>query len=1311
MSETGTHVAISSPYKGLAPFDDSDVDALLFFGREWETEVVAANVLASRLTVLYGPSGVGKSSLLRAGVVRALRQAGNPSPAVAYFGTWAGDPLVGLEEAARASVADTLGREPVGAPGGLTDRLAAWSAELGTELCLLIDQLEELFLYHPAKTGAAGFVELLPELVLRPGLRLNVLLGVRDDALAQLDVFKERIPGLFMNSLRIDHLDRAAGRDAILGPLGGYAAIAGAGAAMTIEPELVDEVLDQVATGRIEPSLAGRGAVEGMQQIGRVETPYLQLVLQRLWEVEREWGSSVLRLETFLALGGAEQIVEDHLERALRTLTPSEQDAAADVFDHLVTPSGTKIAHGVGDLASYASVGERELEPVLASLASQRILRPLGENGHAGDRYEIFHDVLAGAVLAWRTRHEADAALEEERKRRKRLAWLAAAALIGLALMAALAAYAFTQRSEARKQSEEANIQRTAALTQAVKLKQALVRARNAKKLAEARRRTAQVETVVANEAKAYAVTQKRLADESNKEAQTQKQLAVSGAKNARQAEQVAVNAQADAEHQADIALAAKRRANDEARNANIANGRAQTAAKRARARSYIAQAVELVERNPEASASAAVQASELAESSGDRFDAENALRAALVAMRVQHVLPGGGSTGAGLAQLSAHGRPAAEIARFSGDGRRAVVGVGSNSPVLTVFRTRNGKVVRTLTAGAAVRDVALNRDGRFVAAGGDDGRVWVWDVDSGKVRQFVHGPPVTAIAWSPTADILASVGGTVARLWDISTAASRLLRPQRNNLNAVVFSPDGRRVATYGEGRFVGIFDVNTAIGIQPLEYSASPLQITSAAFGPDGKRIVTARGNIARLWDIDTGESEVSFTGQTGTVTDVAFSADGRRVATGSLDTVARVFNAATGALDDTFYGHTGLGINDIDFSPDGSAIVTAGADHTARFSAKGQLSVPLLGHDRAVLHASFSPDGRSVLTSSKDGTARLFDPYGEPVPRTRTSYGSGVTSVAVDPSGTLYAAGRADGGVDVLTPKGHLIRSVIAGGGPAAKAVVSLAWAGKQTLMTASKDGRVRLWGRAGASQPRELVHRGAIRAAAISADGMLVATAGEDKNVRLWDLRRSSSRTIPQPGEVNAVAFSPSGKILATASGNSAHTWRTSDGTGLRAFEPEGEAGTVTGIAFGPEGGLLATSSADSFARVWKVRTGQLRITLVRHGGKVFSVAFSRDGRWLVTGGLRKAGVWQVGNSDLEGHFLFFVAAPRIRQGPVLSVAFARDHSIVMGTAPTTTPPVFPYGTVRSYKCEFCGRLSQLVTIANGKLARLRDESRR
>src|SRR5262249_25965949 len=163
----------------------------------------AANALASRLTVLYGPSGVGKSSLLRAGVVRSLRKLGESEPlAVAYFSSWAGDPTPGIEEAARGALAGAFGGDPGDVPGDLPDRLEAWTGALRCDLCLVFDQFEEHFLYHED----GGLRDVLPELVTRLGLRVNVVLGVREDELAKLDVFKAQIPILFSNYLRLDLL-------------------------------------------------------------------------------------------------------------------------------------------------------------------------------------------------------------------------------------------------------------------------------------------------------------------------------------------------------------------------------------------------------------------------------------------------------------------------------------------------------------------------------------------------------------------------------------------------------------------------------------------------------------------------------------------------------------------------------------------------------------------------------------------------------------------------------------------------------------------------------------------------------------------------------------------------------------------------------------------------------------------------------------------------------------------------------------------------------------------------------------------------
>ena len=180
--------------------------------------------------------------------------------------------------------------------------------------------------------------------------------------------------------------------------------------------------------------------------------------MQRLWEEERRAGSSILRLSTFESLGGAQSIVEEHFESAMDALSHEQKDIAARLFDHLVTPSGTKIAHELSDLADFGRVPLDELRPVLAILADRRILRSLDEGGAV--RYEIFHDVLAEPVVAWRASHEAERELERQqeasdRRHRQLLAIIVVGAIL-LAVMGAVTVYALSQRTEAREQAREA---------------------------------------------------------------------------------------------------------------------------------------------------------------------------------------------------------------------------------------------------------------------------------------------------------------------------------------------------------------------------------------------------------------------------------------------------------------------------------------------------------------------------------------------------------------------------------------------------------------------------------------------------------------------------------------------------------------------------------------------------------------------------------------------------------------------------------------------------------------------------------------
>jgi hypothetical protein len=253
-----------------------------------------------------------------------------------------------------------------------------------------------------------------------------------------------------------------AAREAILAPIALHAA-SHADDAVTAEPVLVERVLDEVEVGRVALANAGAGMLDGTDAAGsaggrQIEAPYLQLVLVRLWDEERRAGSRRLRLETLERLGGAERIVRTHLDVALAGLSTDEQEVAAALFRFLVTPSGTKIAHRVDDLAEYVGREPETVAHVLGRLAAgdTRVVKPAGD-----DAFEIYHDVLAAAVLDWRARnlHEVElAAVERRRRRRLRLALAALVVAFAAGVTAAIIVRR-VQANRADKAEREAQAQ------------------------------------------------------------------------------------------------------------------------------------------------------------------------------------------------------------------------------------------------------------------------------------------------------------------------------------------------------------------------------------------------------------------------------------------------------------------------------------------------------------------------------------------------------------------------------------------------------------------------------------------------------------------------------------------------------------------------------------------------------------------------------------------------------------------------------------------------------------------------------------
>ncbi len=466
-----------SPYVGLVPYDEGD--AAFFFGRSTEAAIVAMNLRTARLTILYGPSGVGKSSLLMAGAVHRLhgdaRAAAAASRfAVCVFRAWRDDPAHGVREAAAAALRELDGAEPPASPAEtLAGTLRAWIPPTRT-LLVVLDQFEEYFQYHPDESDGehlTGFAAELARIVNDPTLPVNVLLSIREDAWAKLDRFKGHVPTLFANYVRVDHLDLDAAREAIEGPIEAWnRTLAEGEQPFEIEPALVQAVLAATAGGGL--TLTAGGETPAVEAAGdHVEAPFLQLVLDRLWRETVAAGEHTLTLARLEALGGAARIVESHLLDALGRLTPDEQDTASDCFRFLVSRSKTKIAHPASDLAEWTGRPEPEVSAVLDKLCtgeSGRILRAVAPAHDEGSTsYELFHDILAEPILAWRRQHELrreqEAEAQRQRAVRRKLGLIGVVLLCLVLAFAGLALWALAERSTAQQRADEAESQALAA--------------------------------------------------------------------------------------------------------------------------------------------------------------------------------------------------------------------------------------------------------------------------------------------------------------------------------------------------------------------------------------------------------------------------------------------------------------------------------------------------------------------------------------------------------------------------------------------------------------------------------------------------------------------------------------------------------------------------------------------------------------------------------------------------------------------------------------------------------------------------------
>jgi WD40 repeat protein/tetratricopeptide (TPR) repeat protein len=509
------------------------------------------------------------------------------------------------------------------------------------------------------------------------------------------------------------------------------------------------------------------------------------------------------------------------------------------------------------------------------------------------------------------------------------------------------------------------------------------------------------------------------------------------------------------------------------------------------------------------------------------------------------------------------------------------------------------------------------------------------------------HNLNVFAVAFSPDGSRAVSSGraeeaaggGIPGELlvWDVRTGATLLtLKGHRGGVTGVAYSPDGGRIASASADRTVRVWDAHT--GAEVVTCKGHGAEVTGVAFSPDGGRVASSSlDKTARVWDARTGAELVQFAGHTAGVYGVAFDPAGDRVGSVGTDQVVRVWDGRTAVEVAALKGHT-QPVWGVAFSPDGSRIASCGgkldrqkppqAGEVRVWDAKtGAELLQLKGHRWLVRSVAFSPDANRLVTASSDGTVKVWDAKTGAEEITLRGHTGAVGQAAYSPDGSRLASASADKTVKV--------------------------W-------DARTGGEVLLLGG----------HANSVNGVAFSPDGGRLVSGAGDGTVKVWDARTGGEVLSFKAGAlVHAVALSPDGSHLATASGGVDAQKRTHPGelkvwdarTGAEVLSLQGYTGRGRSLAFSPDGSRLAGAGPDRTALAWDLRTGAAVLTLRGHAGEVVAVAFSRDGGRIATGALdQTVRVWDAATGSelatLRGH-----------TGIVTAVAFSPDGGRVAGAS--------------------------------------------
>jgi len=539
-----------------------------------------------------------------------------------------------------------------------------------------------------------------------------------------------------------------------------------------------------------------------------------------------------------------------------------------------------------------------------------------------------------------------------------------------------------------------------------------------------------------------------------------------------------------------------------------------------------------------------------------------------------------------------------------------------------------DGTLLKTLRGHSeTVSSVDISPDGSKIASASIDGSIIVWNLEGKKLTTIDQGTQdLESVEFSPDGEFIVAGGkDKTVKLWTSDGREEKVITTHEKTVYDVAFSPNGEMIASAsGDGTVV----LSRLQGTIIKTLSPQRGQIYDVEFSPDGKLIAAGtEQNAVAIWNLEDGTLVKIIETGSDEILDIEFSADGQFILIGGNDAIVKIWKT-DGAEVAVLQGHFDA-VRTTEYSHDDQFIISASEDGTIRiWKLDNPFATRLVGHKNKVYDVDFSPDGKFLLSISLDQTIRHWKPNGELLNTFQLPDNSNPLSIQWHPKGQKFAVASLNSNLVQLRNL-ETLQDVNLDGHLGLVYKVVFHPEG-QIIATASEDKTIKLWHIEGTLLDTLTQHSDSVNDLQFSPDGETLASAGADNKIILWEEDGTYRRTIRgHEANVLALDFSPDGQLLASAGADETVRLWTLEGKPVG--EPLKHNGLVRSVQFSPSGQFLASGSSDETIRFWQ-RDQTLVATLATDQGQVLSIDFSPDGKRLVSSGTdQRISVW-----DLEAN---------------------------------------------------------------------------